>query len=163
MRVCLESGLPGNEHVVAQWVGHLQEREDALQMCDRPGRLAVFAQMIELVALAERLKNTSQLRDVMRRVLKITLPEDVQSMVEPMLQKLHRMDKGAISRAHLTLDVGFMLHQRVRNHLVPKQVRCLMWDSSPQFGRDYQMCLVQSLAIHDLPGMLQACFEMCQL
>ena len=131
-------------------------REDSLKQYAPAERISVFAQMIELVMLAQMLRNAGQLQEVMRKCLKIALPADLHATAEDMLQKVQRMDKGRISRAHLTLDVGFMLHQRVRNHFLKRQVRYLMWDSSPQFGRDYQMRMVQLISSEKLPCMLEA-------
>ena len=116
-------------------------------------RLALFMQLIELVMLAERLRNSSSLHEVMRRSLHIVLPADLRDLGETLLSKVQKMDKARISRSHLTLDVGFMMHRRVRNSLKPEQIRYLMWDSSPQFGRDYQMCLVQEVEAQDLAHM----------
>eukprot|EP00439_Symbiodinium_sp_Y106_P044041 s2186_g5.t1 len=164
LRFCLESGLPGIEHILAQWVAHLQEREDALQVYAKAERLAVFMQTIELVMLAEKLRSTSTLHEVMRSSFRVTLPEDLRELAESLLQKrVQKLDKGRISRAHLTLDVGFMLHHRIRNRLSPGMVRYLLWDSSPQFGRDYQMCLLQSVASADLPCVLQSFSRMHEL
>ncbi|CAE7287875.1 unnamed protein product [Symbiodinium pilosum] len=164
LRFCLESGLPGQEQILAQWVGHLQEREDSMQMYSRSDRLAVFMQMIELVMLAEKIRNTADLRDVMQRSLRIVLPEDLHELAANMLQnKVQKFDKGRVSRAHLTIDAGFMLQQRIYNRTSPDQLRYLMWDSSPQFGRDYQMCLLQSVAKSDLPSILQNLVQLCQL
>ena len=163
MRVCLQSGLEGNEGVLAAWVSRLQQREDSLRMYGQAEKVAVFMQMIELVMLAQKLRNAEHLQDVLRRALRIALPEDMQQMAEDMLKKVRRLSKGQISRAHLTLDVGFMLHQRVRNLQCSEQLRYLLWDSSPQFGRDYQMCLVQSVESTDLPQILQSFNSMFQL
>ena len=163
MRVCLQSGLAGSEDVLAAWVSRLQQREDSLKMYGQADRVAVCMQMIELVMLAEKLRNAEHLQDVMRRALRISLPQDMQQMAQDMLKKVKRLSKGQISRAHLTLDVGFMLYQRVRSLQCPEQVRYLLWDSSPQFGRDYQMCLVQSVDSSELQQILQSFNSMCQL
>ena len=53
-----------------------------------------------------------------------------------------------------------MLHKRVENWLNPDKVRYLMWDSSPQFGRDYQMALVQEVKKADLPVALGSLLRM---
>ena len=161
LRFCLDTGLPGHERILAQWIGHLQEREDSLQVYAKSDRLAVYVQLIELVMLAERLRNTSQLHEVMQRSLRIVLPQDLHEMADTMLQsRVQKLDKGRISRAHLTLDVGYMLYSRICNETVPEKVRYLMWDSSPQFGRDYQMCLLQEV---DSSHLSDVCLSFCKM
>ena len=163
MRICLQSGIEGNEDALAAWVSRLQEREDALKMYASPDKMAVFMQMIELTMLAQQIRNAGNLRDVMMRSLRIALPPDLQALAEDMMAKVKKMEKGQLSRAHLTLDVGYMLHERVCNLRSPDRVRYLLWDSSPQFGRDYQMCLIQSADSCDLPSILQSFRTLCEL
>ena len=142
--------------MLQSWVARLQEREDALKTPSMKDRSAVFAQMIELVMLAEKLRNAEDLQDVMQRALRLALPQDLQQTATEMLKNVKKMDKGTVSRSHLMLDVGFMLHHRVCNWKCPDKVRYLMWDSSPQFGRDYQMALIQTIDKDDLPFMLES-------
>ena len=163
MRVCLQVGVVGSEELLAMWVSRLQEREDDLKLYGQPDRLAVFMQMIELVMLAEKLRDAQNLQDVLNRSLRIVLPPDLLSLAQDMLKGIQKLDKGRISRGHLTLDVAYMLHHRVCNWKRPDKVRYLMWDSSPQFGRDYQMCLTQAIESCELPSMLQSFYSLCEL
>ena len=116
MRFCLEEGVLGSEDMLAQWISHLQEREDSLKQYAPAERVAVFAQTIELVMLAQVLRNAGQLQEVMRKCLAIALPADLHSAAEGMLQKVQRIDKGRIrprpqlflKAASAVLDVGFI-------------------------------------------------------
>lgn len=156
LRKCLDllgRGCAVSSDILASWVCRLQEREDQLHVRSSSDRLAAFVQMIELIMLAEKLRNSEELGAVMRRVLQLTLPQDLKSLAESALKKFPKLGKSKISRGHLTLDVGFMLHQRVSNWMSGDAARYLMWDSSPQFGRDYQMCLVQQIRESDLDNL----------
>ena len=155
LRTCLEGGVGGHERLLLNWVCSLQEREDSMKLFGLSSRLAVFMQMIELVMLAERLRSAGRLREVMHRSMLVALPPDMHDLADTLLKRVQKMDKGKISRGHLTLDVAFMLHERVCSRTAPQKVRYLMWDSSPQFGRDYQMCLVREAEVPDLASMLR--------
>lgn len=65
--------------------------------------------------------------------------------------------KSQLSYLRLYVDVAWMLWNRCRN----ASPRCgwsryLFWDSSPQFGRDYEMALVRSIKKSHLRRLLRA-------
>ena len=65
--------------------------------------------------------------------------------------------KSQLSYLRLYVDVAWMLWKRCRN----ASPRCgwsryLFWDSSPQFGRDYEMALVRSIKKSHLRRLLRA-------
>ena len=80
----------------------------------------------------------------------ILLPPGVFAVVDKFICQAKVPDKSQISRFRLTMDTAMMLLERRRHWREYKQgeqhVRYLMWDSSPQFGRDYELALVHSLA-----------------
>ncbi len=75
-------------------------------------------------------------------------------------------DKGTLSRLRLTVEVASMLHRRVlnfeRSHADSRYFRFLTWDSSPQFNRDYQLVLVESVRHDDAAGCLALAFEVAR-
>ena len=156
LRRVLQDGLAGQEHMLFQWLCSLQKRDDQLHACQLPTRLAVFSQMIDLVMLADKLRDGGELQAVLRKALKVVMGPELEDFGEALLQQTRKMHKSQISRARLTMDVGFMLHKRVLNKQFPEKVRYLMWDSSPQFGRDYQMGLVQETQPQHLPRLLKS-------
>ena len=48
------------------------------------------------------------------------------------------MTKGQISKAKLHMDVAIMLFRRLQAYYLPTQYLYVSWDSSVQFGRDYE-------------------------
>ena len=160
LRSVLLQGLAGNEDKLFRWICGLQESDDALFASWGSDKLAVASQMIELVRLADKLRDTGNLSAVMRKALEVVLPSELRDMCPVLLRGVQKLSKSQISRARLTLDVGFMLHKRVENWLNPDKIRFLMWDSSPQFGRDYQMALVQEVKKDDLPVALRSLLRM---
>ena len=157
LRRVLKDGLPGHEQMIYRWLCSLQARDDQFAACLPAPKLAIFAQIIDLVLLADKLKDGGDLQTVLRKSLKIVLGPDLQDLGEALLQQTRKMHKSQVSRARLTLDVAFMLHKRVQNKRNgdKAKVRFLMWDSSPQYGRDYQMGLVQEIQEEDLPTLLK--------
>ena len=154
LRSMMQSGVLDQE-ALFRWLWQLQERDDALHVLGHPDKLAVFAQVVDMVMLADKLRDAGNLAEVIQRVLRVVFPPDLNEMVASFTARVKKLHKSQISRAHLTLDVAFMLHKRVENLQCPSKVRYLMWDSSPQFGRDYQMSLVQEIRKEDLPLVLR--------
>ena len=154
LRGMMQSGVLDQE-ALFRWVWQLQERDDALHVLGRPDKLAIFAQIVDMIMLADKLRDAGGLAEVMQRVLRVVFPPDLSEMATAFLARVKKLHKSQISRAHLTLDVAFMLYKRVENLLCPSKVRYLMWDSSPQFGRDYQMSLAQEIRKEDLPLVLR--------
>ena len=72
------------------------------------------------------------------------------SLEQSCVCRLRLPDKSAMSRFRLSLDVGFMLWRRAFQHSCRQKgqplVHYLLWDSSPQFDRDYEMVLLESVS-----------------
>ena len=71
---------------------------------------------------------------------------------------VHRLpDKSAISRFRLSLDVAFMLWRRAFHYVCQRRgvgrLHFLLWDSSPQYARDYEMVLVESVSWSSLASI----------
>ena len=119
--------------------------------------------MIHLLSLADQLRCSSKLYDVIMCACECVLPPNVFKQVKEGVDSssLRLPDKGQISRARLYIDVAIMLWQRILNSPGPGTedcgfVRYLSWDSSPQFERDYELCLVQSCRRADLRKVFEA-------
>jgi hypothetical protein len=73
-------------------------------------------------------------------------------------------DGPCLSRCRLYLDAAHMVLRRCWN-MVPREawVRYLAWDSSPQFGRDFELALIRSVRVRDLRFLLWACHRMKEM
>ena len=154
------------------WIPRLQKSADDLEHFQhRPRTQKDVGAFIEFVLLSDHLRQTSSLQEVIRKSCKLVLPEAQYRVVEDCLTKGHVKPpkKSDISRARLSIDAAMMLWHRClnwreENSLQPiHYVRYLSWDSSPQFGRDYELAVVSSIQKTRLPSMLQQCQEMAAL
>ena len=138
-----------------QWVTSLQLCSDlgvdpnAYLGCMR-SKARQAEQWICLIIIANMLRNVSNFQDVVLEAVKFALPADVYAQVEPYIGEslVLGTSKGEISRARLHVDVGLMLFWRVVHWLMHtidsyKCVYYMSWDSSPQFGKDYEMVYLQ--------------------
>ena len=74
--------------------------------------------------------------------------------------------KSQVSTARTALDIGLAFYRRAcnaRDHRTQeKHVRYLTWDSSPQFGRDYEITLVREVKVSALHCMMDAFYAVCE-
>ncbi len=118
-------------------------------------------QLFRLVLLSRRLRDTGDLGTVVKSACDIILSGSMKEYVEKLLEadalKFPRKDE--LSRLRLSADVTWMLWKRVQN-VSPRSAwaRYLSWDSSPQYGRDYEMALVRSIKRADLKSLLDSVY-----
>jgi len=109
------------------------------------------------------------LQEVVRRSCQIVLPPEVYNSIKAIIdQRSDEVpDQFQLSRARLVVDVSLMLYRRCLNYkaLVDKvhYAHYLYWDSSPQFGRDYENSLVRSIRQLDLRELFQIYRELRSL
>ena len=103
------------------------------------------------------------IQDVVLRACKLALPTCMRRAVDEVLDEqstLRVPTKGALSFARFTLDVAYMLWWRARHAQHMRDGRrfahYLSWDSSPQYGRDYELCLCQSIEQAVIPDLFAA-------
>ena len=118
-------------------------------------------QIFRLMLLTRHLRNAStKLHHVVETVVQTLLPESqaehMKSQVELQCRKQPLKCLADISRTRLYMDVGFMLWTRCQNY-PPRESYCryLHWDSSPQYGRDYELATVKSILRSFLPELLE--------
>ena len=118
-------------------------------------------QIFRLMLLTRHLRNANQkLHHVVETVVQTLLPESqaehMRSQVELQCRKQPLKCLADISRTRLYMDVGFMLWTRCQNY-PPRESYCryLHWDSSPQYGRDYELATVKSILRSFLPELLE--------
>ena len=118
-------------------------------------------QIFRLMLLTRHLRNAStKLHHVVETVVQTLLPESqaehMKSQVELQCSKQPLKCLADISRTRLYMDVGFMLWTRCQNY-PPRESYCryLHWDSSPQYGRDYELATVKSIPRSFLPELLE--------
>jgi hypothetical protein len=118
-------------------------------------------QIFRLMLLTRHLRNAStKLHHVVETVVQTLLPESqakhMRSQVELQCRKQPLKCLADISRTRLYMDVGFMLWTRCQNY-PPRESYCryLHWDSSPQYGRDYELATVKSILRSFLPELLE--------
>ena len=123
-------------------------------------------QIFRLMLLTRHLRNAStKLHHVVETVVQTLLPESqaehMRSQVELQCRKQPLKCLADISRTRLYMDVGFMLWTRCQNY-PPRESYCryLHWDSSPQYGRDYELATVKSILRSFLPELLETVHRM---
>ena len=149
---------------LAVWIARLQNAADAAVKRSSDERRRSMVDMIHLLSLADLLRCSSNLYSVIMCACEFVLPNSIFMEVKRAVDtsRLKLPDKGQISRARLYIDVAIMLWQRVLNSPGSGTedsggfVRYLSWDSSPQFERDYELCLVQSCRRADLRKVFKA-------
>ena len=146
-RVCSGQAPPT---ALTPWTSRLQVWDDMLAITKSGDANAKMKGLIDLMLLSDVLKNSDNLKKAMIKSCEILLPPGVFAVLEKFICQAKVPDKSQISRFRLTMDTAMMLLERRRHWREYKQgeqhVRYLMWDSSPQFGRDYELALVHSLA-----------------
>ena len=123
-------------------------------------------QIIQLVLLSMQIRSASNLEKVLINACKIVLPASIFSYVQSLVQdSLIIPDKGGVSRARLHMDVAHMLWWRCFNFQTRRKeyVRYLAWDSSVQYGRDYENIVSRSVLRSDLVFLLRSIHEMRKL
>jgi hypothetical protein len=110
-----------------------------------------------MVFLAERLASDSYLKDVIKRVIRLLFSAEFANACEIECDALIGFDPAEISRGRLLVDAGYMLYQRHRNarEMVGGCYRYLMIDSSPQYGRDFELLLVKYFLLEMAPQLLR--------
>ena len=119
---------------------------------------AIPTQIIKLMYLSTHLRDCGDFRKVVLDACKIVLPASIFSSVRGFVDdSLKIPSKGDLSRALLYIDVMHMLWWRCFNFQAHREgyVRYLAWDSSPQFGRDYENIILSSVRRKDL-GLLES-------
>jgi hypothetical protein len=96
--------------VASRWVLVVLKHSAALGTPER------FHYLIEAVLLADCLKQDSQLREVLKRAVRIMLPAPVALECLAQLDTARVFDKSEISRGRLSVDVAVMLLRRQLNH-----------------------------------------------
>ena len=124
------------------------------------------ADLIEQVLLADVLRADTSLHYVLETAARILLPPALARDVVERLKENIIVTKGALSRSRFLIDSAFMLVWRDLNEQALAgrgSAWYLMTDSSPQFGRDYQMTLIRRIRKGALPTMFDAFIELYQL
>ena len=109
------------------------------------------AGLVRLLQVSDLLRSDESLPSVIHRCCAAVLSP-------PLLASMQAEIKGAsasaasIRRFRLSMDIGFMMFHRCCNHRGrsrhgPKVCRFLLWDSSPQFHRDYELAVSETLLL----------------
>ncbi|CAE7776421.1 TNN [Symbiodinium sp. CCMP2592] len=133
---------------IMQWIRQLQNTSDNLEV-PLVATSQKFHRLIDFILLCDLLKDVGSAKEVINRALELTLPKSLLEIAKIHLEQQRFFDKGEISRFRIVLDVAFMLLQRVFSWVKfmkgERTSRFLMWDSSPQFSRDYEMIRIVSI------------------
>ena len=145
------------------WLQQLQNSSDSIS--GQHMLSEKFVRMLDFVMLCELLHDVSQAREVIQRSVKLCLPAALHHVADMFLKENRLFDKGQVSRFRVTFDVAFMLFQQAASWTTrflqgQKTARYLMWDSSPQYRRDYEMIRVVSIPELQLINLFQAFDEM---
>ena len=148
LRTYLGQVSEGSVPEVLSWIRQLQNTSDDLEV-PQVATSQKFHRLIDFILLCELLKDVGSAREVINRALELTLPKSLLEIAQLHLKQQRFFDKGEISRFRIVLDVAYMLLHRVTSWVKfmkgEKTSRYLMWDSSPQFSRDYEMIRIVSI------------------
>ena len=149
------------------WVVRLQKFADNLHMGFEGKRSRKsMDHIIHLVLLSDLLKNSDDLKTAIMGSCRLALPPDIFQSCVQHCETLRVVNKSEISRFRLTMDVAAMLRARVRNWQLYQQgvrsCRYVLWNSSPQFHRDYELVLIDTLTIDDDLKVVEAMYSMAQ-
>jgi len=148
------------EAELVRWVLRLQRQADALQqspLAHKHRHRWSQTAMINYLMLSELLKSADKLRQAITKACEISMPVDVfQAVVSH--NSSAPPDQASLCRFKLTLDVGMMIYQRAANmqNMLGGQrhFRFLTWDSSPQYHKDYELAVVESVKDTDMPDVM---------
>ena len=126
-----------------------------------------MTELLRIVLLSDFLRDAGKIRKVLLRAASIILSGDLFDVFRRELETMKLPHKGDVSRARLTFDVAYMHWLRCRNWINFKASSrfavYLTWDSSPQFRRDYQMCVLRRIMHKNLPTLFRAWRELDRL
>lgn len=145
------------------WLVKLQHLSDTLDSgnCSSRRRRIPTKAVIQMLLFSELLRNAGNLKEAIRSACRLCLPADVYKSVVDNSERFlsETPDATHLSRFRLSMDTALMVHYRVENMLAASRparfFRYLTWDSSPQFHRDYEMTVVESVSRERLPGALE--------
>ena len=154
------------EHLqsLEKWIVFAQEEEDRNMVGNRKVDLHAAADFIEQVLLSDSLRNDSSLRPVLESAARILLSKRLAQSVIASLQAKRILKKSEISRSRFILDAALMIMWRQLHKAAMESAGGCVWyfmtDSSPQFGRDYQVTRVRRILRCDLGRLLAASEEL---
>jgi hypothetical protein len=119
--------------------------------------------LIQCLILADSLAADAYLKDVMLKVIRILFNRQFAESIAEQMAHLRVFDKTDMSRARLYIDVALMLWFRKLHtkELETGSVRYIMVDSSPQYGRDYELVLTKTIALNKLQRLLVLSHRLC--
>ena len=141
-----------------RWIGVVQNTIDGINSSTQSVVLPKFVERFYQVVACDALRSDADLRMVLELCAKLILPP---GQVDEAIQRLRAkrmLSKAEVSRSRFLCDGAIMLWWR-RQHAMASRVDggCawyLMTDSSPQFGRNYQVTLLCRIKRVDLPMLL---------
>ena len=122
---------------------------------DSTARFAIEA-VVQCVTLCNKLRNSDLVIDAIADVCRLVLPlRDAEEIIDKLRGKgsLRIPGKDKISRSRLVVDIAFQfcLRDLYFNAKVLSRglATCIMIDSSPQFGRDYELAMMTCIRQED--------------
>ena len=138
----------------------------AMQDKSASGRARVV--FMNTLILAQSLKATRKLREVVRDCVEMCLPTNVRGMIGPLVEAAAQNAPSAstISRARFLLDGAFMLFMRKLNLCRARDGGCsryLIADSSTQHGKEFEAVITTTIRNKDLTKASALCGELVAL
>ena len=115
--------------------------------------------MAQCIAHAGLLRNDENLRMAMKLPIETVLPGKLRQVALSMLDHIPSPSPAALSRWRFLIDAAFMMWTRAANvrdfNAGVKWVHWIMVDASPQGGRNYELAIVCSCRVDDLPEAMR--------
>ena len=116
--------------------------------------------IVECVVMSAFLRSSRHMRDAIVASCRIVLPahlaDDVVKMVQTKEIRLPSPDK--LSRSRVIVDIAFQFFLREKyfaSAMLPNLAVSVLIDSSPQFGRDYELALLTSTDLRQCGRLLE--------
>ena len=153
---------------IHNWIHALQIASDSLMPGTSKHKIN-WNKMLQFLLLSTKLRDCRDLTKVLMMACQSILPPNLFAQAKSILENKSGVPDGpALSRCRFLVDAGYMVFRRNMNHRPNSQAserfaRYLAWDSSPQFGRDYELALVRSIAEASLHMLLRAVHQMNEM
>lgn len=135
---------------------HLWNQEQREHDVDRVGnhrKCYHVRVLLETVLLCEHLKSDANLPSVILSVCRLVLPPQAAEHIQALInntneqRRLHTPSAATVSRARARVEAAYMFVCRNTLFARPDCLRiCIMVDSSPQGGRDYELLMMTIVA-----------------
>ena len=140
------------------WIAGIQGLLDSTQSSRL--RRHGWTDLVRMLMYSDLLKNSDRLKLAIHNACRLLFPKELcEGLLKLCSQHKIIPSSATLSRFRLCFDVGMMLRERLKNHEAHRTGKAqwlyLVWDSSPQYHRDYELAFLESVAKRDTPKLMR--------